>query len=110
MVRALREVASKTMERRKDHRHNLSYTVSIKCPRTQRVLDGLATERVSASGLSFRSTVPHGLNEGDLVELQLIADVSGKTRDDVLVMATQATVVRVNRMGGALEFAAPLAY
>ncbi len=98
------------MERRKDHRHSLSYTVSIKCPRTQRVLDGLETERISASGLSFRSTVPHGLNEGDLVELQLIADVSGQMRDDVLVMATQATVVRVNRMRGAVEFEAPLAF
>ena len=98
------------MERRKDHRHSLSYTVSIKCPRTQHVLDGLETEKISASGLSFRSRVPHGLNKGDLVELQLIADLAGKTRDDLLVLATQATVVRVNRMGGALQFEAPLAY
>ena len=98
------------MERRKDHRHSLSYTVSIKCPRTKRVLDGLETDRVSASGLSFRSTVPHGLNEGDVVELQLIADVRGQTRDDLLVLATQATVVRVVEMHGAVEFKAPLAF
>jgi len=98
------------MERRKDYRHDLSYVASIKCPRSRRVLPGLATERVSASGLSFVSPVPHGLSVGDVVEIQLIAGVQGQMCDDLLVMATQATVVRVNEMRGAVEFEAPLAY
>ena len=97
------------MERRKDYRHDLSYTVSIKCPRSKRVLDGLETEKVSASGLSFVSPVPHLLSEGDRVEIQLIAAVGGRMSDDLLVMATQATVVRVNDMHCAVEFEAPLA-
>ena len=98
------------MERRKDHRLALMYSVSIKCPRTQRTLAGLATERVSASGLSFVATEPHGFCEGDLVELQIVANVEGQEHDDLLVMATQGTVVRKDELRGAVKFAAPLAY
>lgn len=98
------------MERRKDYRHDLTYSVSIKCPRTQRTLDGLETERVSASGLSFVAAEPHGFCEGDLVELQIVANVKGHTTDDVLVMATLGTLVRKDELRGAVKFSAPLAY
>ena len=98
------------MERRKDYRHDLTYSVSIKCPRTQRTLDGVATDRVSASGLSFVASEPHGFREGDLVELQIVANVEGQTSDDLLVMATQATIIRKDALRGAVKFEAPLAY
>ena len=98
------------MERRKDYRHDLTYSVSIKCPRTQRTAAGLETERVSASGLSFVAAEPHGFCEGDLVELRIVANVDGQVSDDLLVMATQGTVVRKDELRGAVKFAAPLTY
>jgi hypothetical protein len=99
------------MERRRDYRQELEYALSLKCPRTRRVLDGLSTEDVSASGLRFRSGAPHGLSVGDRLELQLVARIPGrKPEDDRLVMATCAVVVRVEEHEGALRFEAPLAY
>ena len=98
------------MERRKDYRHDLNYLVSIRCPRSRKVLDGLTTDEVSASGLTFSSHVPHGLDVGDRVEIQMIANVDGEVCNDMLVMATRATVVRADDQHGALRFEAPLAY
>jgi hypothetical protein len=98
------------MERRKDYRHQANYLVSIKCPRTRRVVDGVVTERVSASGLSFAADGPHGFRTGDKVELQLVANVRGHAFDDVLVMATTGTVLRADEKKGALRFDGPLAY
>ena len=79
-------------------------------PKSRRLLDGLATEKVSASGLSFTSDVPHGLTEGERVEIRMVANVVGLARNDTLVLATQATVVRTGAQCGAIRFEAPLAY
>ena len=98
------------MERRRDYRHGLTYVLSLKCPRSRRVLDGLATSDVSASGLSFESEAPHGLGPGDRLEVQLVARVAGQVHEDVLVMATNGVVVRATPNCGAVEFESPLAY
>ena len=98
------------MERRKDYRHALRYNVSMKCPRTKRVLDDVATEDVSASGMRFRAGVPHGLKVGDIIEVQLVAQVAGRAADDTLTMATRGTIVWLRDREGAIRFDAPLAY
>jgi hypothetical protein len=99
------------MERRRDYRHGLEYALSLKCPRTRRVLDHLTTEDVSASGLRFRSAGPHGLVVGDHLEVQLVAHLPDRPADGArLVMATRAVVVRAGEQYGALRFEAPLAY
>jgi len=98
------------MERRRDYRHELTYALSLKCPRSRRILDGLATHDVSASGLSFVSDVPHGLGKGDRLEIQLFARVAGQVHENLLRMATDGVIVRATDVAGAVEFHAPLAY
>jgi len=97
------------MERRRDYRHALEFPVSLKCPRTRRVVDCLATSDVSASGLSFVATSPHGFAAGDFLEVQLVARAPGEAAHG-LVMATKAVVTRAEERTGALRFHAPLAY
>ena len=88
------------MERRRDYRHPLRYSLSLKCRETHRVLDMAATCDVSASGLRF---------EAD--EVRLRADVSELTQlGEVLELATDAVVVRAEQTSAALRFDAPLAY
>ena len=98
------------MERRRDYRHPLRCALSLKCPQTRRVIDDLHTSDVSASGLSFEATVPHGLLAGERLEIQLVAPGEGQARADAMVMATHGVVVRSSLFAAALEFEAPLAY
>lgn len=70
----------------------------------------LATTDVSASGLHFRSDVPHDLETGDRLEVQLFARVRGRKGEDTLILATDAIVVRVGDQTAALRFEAPLMY
>lgn len=98
------------MERRRDYRHTFRYRLSVKCTRTQRVIADIATEDVSASGLSLKAHAPHGLQVGDRCEVQLFARVLGPSSEDTLVMATDAIVIRSDETSAALHFEAPLAY
>jgi hypothetical protein len=98
------------MERRRDPRLDLRYTLSLKLPVTRQVLSRLATEDISASGLRLRADLPHGLHAGDQLEVQLYAPVPGRDGEDHLVMATDAVVVRAGQRHAALRFHAPLAY
>ena len=99
------------MERRRDYRHPLRYSISLKCRETDRVLDMAATCDVSASGLRFEADEPHGLKEGDHLEVRLRADVGELTQlGEVLELATDAVVVRAEQTSAALRFDAPLAY
>lgn len=98
------------MERRRDYRHRLRYPVSFKLRCRERVLDGLESLDVSASGLRFRARSDHGLADGDRVEVQLVARVKGRSDEDALVMATDAVVVRTGGREGAIRFENPLAY
>jgi hypothetical protein len=99
------------MERRRDYRHPLRYSLSLKCRETHRVLDMAATCDVSASGLRFEADEPHGLSAGDRLEVRLRADVSELTQlGEVLELATDAVVVRAEQTSAALRFDAPLAY
>ena len=58
------------MERRRDFRHLLRCPIQVECERTARVLEGLVTRDVSASGLSFlhaeaaRVLAPAGVDIG----------------------------------------------
>jgi hypothetical protein len=98
------------MERRKDYRHAFRYRLSLRCARTKRVIADIATDDVSASGLSLSSSTPHGLLPGDRCEVQLFARVLGQNTEDTLVMATDAVVVRSDDVTAALRFEAPLSY
>jgi hypothetical protein len=98
------------MERRKDYRHLFRYRLSLRCARTKRVIADVATDDVSASGLSLRANHPHGLEVGDKCEVQLFARVVGQNSEDTLVMATDAVVVRSDPVTAALRFEAPLTY
>jgi hypothetical protein len=98
------------MDRRRDYRHSVRCSISLKDPRTRKVLGGLYTENVSASGLLFRSDEPHGLSVGDRIEVQLVARVSGLRMDDHLVLGTLAKVTRAGAVDGAIAFDAPLAF
>ena len=99
------------MERRGDYRHGLRYSLSLRCSRTRRVLQDLATEDISASGLRLRADHSHGLSAGDRLEVQLFARVAtGRKGEDLLVMATDAIVVRADGRHAALRFEAPLTY
>ncbi|MHC4548149.1 MAG: PilZ domain-containing protein [Planctomycetota bacterium] len=98
------------MERRRDFRHGFRYMLSLKCRRTQRVMHDLVTKDVSASGLSLRADLPHGLEAGDRLEVQLFARVPTDDGTDTLVMATDAVVVRTGHRTAALRFEAPLLY
>jgi len=98
------------MERRKDHRQGLRYTVSLKCLKTGRHLGPIATRDVSASGARLLAEHPHGLQVGDRVEVQLFARVQSRQGDDLLVMGTDGVVVRTRRNEAAVRFERPLAY
>jgi len=98
------------MERRRDFRHGIRYRLSVKCLQTRRVVSDLATADVSASGLSLTADAPHGLREGDRLEVRLFARIRGALNDDTLVMATDAVVIRSAETTAALRFEAPLAY
>ena len=99
------------MERRRDYRHPLRYSLSLKCRATERVLDMAATCDVSASGLRFEADEPHGLKEGDRLEVRLRADVGELTQPgEILELATDAVVVRADGNAAALHFDAPLTY
>lgn len=98
------------MERRRDYRHGFRYLLSAKCRRTSRVRNDLITEDVSASGLRLTADSPHGLKPGDRIEIQLFARVPGNGESETLVMATDATVVRIDKRMAALRFEAPLIY
>jgi len=98
------------MERRKDHRHGLRYTVSLKCIETGRHLGHVATRDVSASGLRLLADEPHGLHIGERVEVQLFARVQSRQGDDLLVMGTDGIVVRARRREAAVRFDRPLTY
>lgn len=99
------------MERRRDYRHPLRYSLSLKCRESHRVLDLAATCDVSASGLCFETDSPHGLEPGDRIEVRLRADVSEMSQlGEVLELATDAVVVRAEPTSAALQFEAPLAY
>ena len=98
------------MERRKDYRHALSFTVSFKCPKSRRFYDDVSTDDVSASGMKFTSGLSHDLGVGDKLEIQLLARVPGQAADDTLIMATRGTVIWVRDRHGAIHFDAPLIY
>ena len=98
------------MDRRNDYRHGLRYSLSLKCPRTNRVISEIATENISASGLRMRADTPLGFSAGDRLEVQLYARVKGQSGNDLLVMATDAVVVRTDGRNTALRFEAPLSY
>ena len=98
------------MERRADYRHYLRYRLTLKCPRTSRIIDDLVTEDVSASGLSLVADNPHDLVRGDRLGIRLHAQISGTASVDTLVMATDGQVIRVAGLSAALSFRAPLAY
>ena len=50
------------------------------------------------------------VEEGERLEIQLVAPGEGQARTDAMVMATHAVVVRASPLGAALYFEAPLAY
>jgi len=84
-------------------------SISLKDPKSRRVVGGLYTDDVSASGLSFRSDEPHGFAVGQRIEVQLVARVTGHRRDDHLILGTLGLVTRAGPREGALVFEAPLA-
>ncbi len=47
---------------------------------------------------------------GDNLEVQLIAQIPGRTQGDTLVLATRGQLVRADDREGAVAFCAPLAY
>ena len=98
------------MERRRDYRFAESYPLSLKCPRTRRIIGELSTKNISASGLYFESRIPLRLESGSRYELHVVARVPGQANEDVLVMATRGVVVRSSGRSAALSFDAPLAY
>ena len=98
------------MERRKDYRHGFRYMVSLKCRRTQRLVHDINTEDVSASGLSFIADDPHGFHPGDRLEVQLFARIPNARGGDLMVMASDAVVVRAEGKTAALQFDGPLVY
>lgn len=98
------------MERRRDFRHRLRYSLSLKCVQSRRVLGGLYTEDVSASGLSFRCDEPHGLRLGERVEVQLVARVVGAVREDHLILGARGSLSRAEGCDGAVRFDSPLAF
>ena len=51
-----------------------------------------------------------GLEVGDIIEVQLVAQVAGRAADDTLTMATRGTIVWLRDREGAIVFDAPLAY
>jgi len=99
------------MERRRDARHALRCLFSLHCRRTRRVWDGLETRDVSASGLRFSGNRPHGLRAGDRIEVRLHAPVGRPLAwTEVLVLATDARVLRAGECDAALRFERPLAW
>jgi uncharacterized Fe-S cluster-containing radical SAM superfamily enzyme len=82
----------------------------MKCPRSGRVVDDVATYDISASGLSFTALVPHSFEVGDRIEVQLVADVPGRAAGDMLILATRGRMVRRSDREGAVAFDVPLAY
>ena len=103
---------TKRMERRRDYRHVLAYTVSLKCPHSRRVIDRAWTEDVSASGVRIRTEIPHEFQLGDQLELRLFAPISGAVASfgDVLTLATDAVVTRCDVTTASMSFKAPFAY
>ena len=100
------------MERRRDYRHVLAYTVSLKCPHTRRIIDRAWTEDVSASGVRIRTEQPHELQRGDRLELRLFAPISGLVASfgDMITLATDAVVTRCDVTTASMLFQAPLVY
>ena len=99
------------MERRRDSRHGLRCLFSLRCGTTRRVWDGLETQDVSASGLRFVAHRPHGLHAGDRIEVRLHAPVGRPLAwTEVLVLATDAVVLRAGECEAALRFERPLAW
>jgi len=98
------------MERRRDHRHDQNYGCSLRCLRTRRVIDDVLTADVSASGVRVSSDGPHGLAQGDRVEVQLFVTVPAQDGPQLLVMGTDGDVVRAGHRKAAIQFRAPLAY
>ena len=98
------------MERRKDYRHRLKYCLSLKCPRSEEVRSGLWTDNVSASGLYYRFTDENLPEKGSALEVRLVAWPESPNEREVLVLGTRAEVIRIDQMGVALCFDAPLAF
>ena len=98
------------MERRTDYRHGLRYELTLTDPQRQTLPQLMITENVSASGLRFTSTEPHGLAVGSRFEVRMVAPVIGKAKCDSMVLSTDATLVRVDERAGAVVFDRPLAY
>jgi len=83
----------------------------MQCRRTRRVWDGLETQEVSASGLSFLAMRPHGLHPGDRLEVRLHAPVGRPLSwTETLVLATDAVVERAGECDAAMRFERPLAW
>jgi len=113
------------MERRTDYRHGLRYELAIaersetRCSKTgggdstgeeRRVLVDLKTSDVSASGLSFSSSEPHGLMVGDRFEVRLLAETRDGRGESSILMSTDATLIRATERDGAVTFDRPLKY
>jgi hypothetical protein len=97
------------MERRRDFRHLLRCPIQVECERTARVLEGLVTRDVSASGLSFlHAEAARVLAPGDRVTVELLAPTKLPRPHDALVLGAPARVVRVAD-AVALAFDRPLA-
>jgi len=80
------------------------------------VLPDLLTSNVSASGLEFSGSAPHGLEIGARFEVRLLAETRARPGNsltaagDSILMRTEATLVRVSDRGGAVRFDTPLKY
>ena len=98
------------MERRRDYRLGLQYEMTLTDERDGRVWSGLVTADVSATGLRFSSRKPHGLAVGERFGVRLLAQVDGRSRDESMVLATHATLIRAAGCEGAVVFDGPLAY
>jgi len=98
------------MERRKDYRIGLRYELTLTDRGSGRVWSDLVTADVSATGLAFTGSRPHGLRLGDRFELRLLAQAEGRPDQESMVLSTEATLVRADERGGALAFDGPLKY
>jgi len=98
------------MERRKDYRIGLRYELTLTHEGDGRVWSGLVTADVSATGLSFASRDPHGLEVGERFEVRLLAKVDGRADEESMVLSTNATLIRAGERDGAVAFDAPLRY
>ena len=98
------------MERRRDFRHTRRYSLSLNCRETGKLLGGLWTENVSASGLYFRPRERFVSSTGLNVQVQLCARPDAPNQREILSLKTDAEIVRISGGGVALHFERPLAF